>query len=289
MRRYGLLRKTLREVQTSTVAVTVVMFLMAAFVVVLYPQFEDTLANFDDIGFYEGFLGEAGTYSSPEGFLAAEFFSWIPLLLITVAIIGGTGTLAGEEAAGTLDLLLAQPVTRRRLVLEKAAGLSLALLVATLLSFPGFLLGMLLVDFDISIVRIVAALLNMLPVTLLYMALAMWGSAALPGRGAAAVVCIGAVVAAYFLNTIGAVVDVLEVPRKLSPFYWADGSYVLVHGFEPLRAGGLLVVAGVLLVLTVIAFERRDIATGGRGWTLRGLVRRVLPGRAATMTGEDAA
>ncbi|MBE7518731.1 MAG: ABC transporter permease subunit [Thermoflexaceae bacterium] len=277
MTRFGLLRKTLREVRTSVIAVALVMSLMAAFVIVLYPQFEDSLAGFDEMGFYEGFLGEAGTFASPEGFLSAEFFSWIPLLLITVAIIGGTGTLAGEEAAGTLDLLLAQPITRRRLVLEKAAGLSLALLMAALLSLPGFVLGKLLVDFDIGYLRIVEAVLNMMPVTLLYLALAIWGSAALPGRGAAAVVCIGAVVAAYFLNTVGAVVEVLEVPRKLSPFYWADGSHVMLHGFDPLRAGGLLAVAAALLALAVLSFQRRDIASGGRGISLTRLLRRQAP------------
>ncbi|MCE7929436.1 MAG: ABC transporter permease subunit [Dehalococcoidia bacterium] len=273
MTRFGLLRKTLRDVRTSTVAVAVVMLIMAAFDIVLYPQFEESLADFDEMGFYEGFLGEAGTFASPEGFLSAEFFSWIPLLLITVAIIGGTGALAGEEAAGTLDLLLAQPITRRRLLLEKTAGLSLALLVAALFSIPGFALGKLAVDFEIGYVRLVAAVLNMMPVTLLYLALALWGSAALPGRGPAAIVCIGAVVAAYFLNTVGAVVDVLEVPRKLSPFYWADGSHVLVHGFDPLRAGGLLAVAAAMLALAVVSFEKRDIAAGSRGLSLRRLLR----------------
>ncbi len=287
MTRFGLLRKTLREVRTSVIAVALVMSLMAAFVIVLYPQFEDSLAGFDEMGFYEGFLGEAGTFASPEGFLSAEFFSWIPLLLITVAIIGGTGTLAGEEAAGTLDLLLAQPITRRRLVLEKAAGLSLALLMAALLSLPGFVLGKLLVDFDIGYLRILEAVLNMMPVTLLYLALALWGSAALPGRGAAAVVCIGAVVAAYFLNTVGAVVEVLEVPRKLSPFYWADGSHVMLHGFDLLRAGGLLAVAAALLVMAVLSFERRDIASGGRGISLRRFLHRQAPTPAPANPGAD--
>jgi len=124
------------------------------------------------------------------------------LLLITVAIIGGTGAFAGEEGAGTLDLLLAQPVSRRRLVLEKSAALSLAIAIAAIASFPGYVLGCLFVDFDLSFLRIFEAVLNMLPVTLLFLAVALWGSAALPGRGAAAMILIGVVVVAYFLNAI---------------------------------------------------------------------------------------
>jgi len=47
-------------------------------------------------------VGEAGSITFPEGFLTAEFFSTMPFVLITMAIIAGTGALAGEEAGGTL-------------------------------------------------------------------------------------------------------------------------------------------------------------------------------------------
>jgi len=271
-----------RDVRTSTIAVAVVNLAMALIDVLLYPQYRETLKDFDASGIYAGFLGEAGSLTSPEGFLSAEFFSWIPLLLITVAVIGGTGAFAGEESAGTLDLLLAQPISRRRLVLEKSAALSLAIAVAALASFPGFLLARLFVDFDLSYTRILEAVANMLPVTLLFLALALWGSAALPGRGAAAMLSIGVVVVTYFLNTIGAAVSLLDTPRKLSPFYWADGSHVLIHGFDPLRAGGLLAVAAIFLALAVVSFERRDIATGSREWSLRGLLHRRPAAKAAS-------
>lgn len=275
MSRYGLFQKTLRDVRTATIAVAFVMVLMAVVDILLYPQYRKSMENFEVTGVYKGFVGEAGSFASPEGFLSGEFFSWIPLLLITVAIIGGTGALAGEEGAGTLDLLLAQPISRRRLVLEKAAAFSVALVAASLVTFPGFLFAMLFVEFDLGKVRILEAVLNMLPVTLLYLTLSLWGSAALPGRGGAALLAIGAVVAAYFLNSLGAAIEMLEGPRKLSPFYWSDGSHVLMQGFDYVRAGGLLAVAGAFLALAVFSFERRDISAGGQEWSWR----RLLPRR----------
>ncbi len=269
---YGLFRKTLRDVRTSTIAVAITIVATAIVDILLYPQYRESLKDFDASGVYKGFLGEATSMASPEGFLSTEFFSWIPLLLITVAIIGGTGAFAGEEGAGTLDLLLAQPMSRRRLVVEKSAALSLAITAAAIASFPAFVLARQFVDFDLSSVRIFAAVVNMLPVTMLFLGLSLWGSAALPGRGAAAMVSIGAVVVTYFLNTIGAAVSLLDTPRRFSPFYWADGSHVLIHGFDPLRAGGLLAIAAVFLVFAVTSFERRDIATGSREWSLRSLL-----------------
>jgi ABC-2 type transport system permease protein len=273
MTRFPLVRKTLRDVRTSATWIGIAVFLMALFDVLIYPEYRESFATMEIPEFFEGFLGEAGTLASPEGFFAAEFFSWIPLLLITLAIIGGTGTLAGEEDAGTLDLLLAQPVTRTRMLLEKAVGLSLAIAVAALAAMPGFLLGEIFVDIEISTGRLLAATVTMVPLALLFVALSLWGGATLPNRGAASALAIGVVVVSYFLYTLGASVDLLETPRRFTPFYWSDGSYVLIHGFSWVRAGGTLLLAGLFLALALWSFQRRDLSAGAREWSLRSLLR----------------
>lgn len=262
--RFAVARKTLSDVRTSTIWVGVVSASMGIFLVLLFPSYRDSLKDFEFPEAFKAFFGEAGPITTPAGFLSAEFFSWIPLLLVTVAIIGGTGAIAGEEAAGTLDLLLAQPISRRSLLLQKSVALAVAVTVAALAAFPAFILGALFVDFDISAGRLFAATLNMVPVTLLYLGLALLGSAAMPTRSGAAALCIGAVVAAYFLNTVGAAVELLDTPRKVSPFYWADGGHVLAHGFDWVRTLAMLGVAVALVIAALEAFERREIATGKR-------------------------
>jgi ABC-type transport system involved in multi-copper enzyme maturation permease subunit len=137
------------------------------------------------------------------------------------------------------------------------------------------------------------AVLNMLPVTLLFLTLSLWASAALPSRGAAAAVSIAAVVVTYFLNMLGASVEMLETPRKLSPFYWSDASRILLHGFDWARAGALLALAALFLGLALWRFERRDIAVGAREFRLdlRALVRPFYrpAGRMGTHGGQQAA
>jgi ABC-2 type transport system permease protein len=289
MNRLILVRKTLRDVRGATIAIGAVLFIMALLDVLIYPSYRDSLADFELPEAFRGFLGEAGTITSPEGFLTAEFFSWIPLLLITIAVIGGTGALAGEEGAGTMDLLLAQPISRTRLVLEKTAGLVAAIALAALASFPGFLLGAAFTDIGVGMGRIFAAVVNMLPITLLFLALSLWGSATLPGRGAAAALAVGVVVVTYFLYTVGSAVDAIEGVRKLSPFYWADASRVLVRGFDWARAGALTAIAAALFVLALIAFVRRDVSAGAREWGLRLPAWMGLPHRRAGGQPFDAA
>ncbi|HUZ01496.1 MAG TPA: ABC transporter permease subunit [Thermomicrobiaceae bacterium] len=267
----SLLRKTLRDNRGATIGVSVANALIALFVTLAYPSFQSALADYQFPDFLRGFLGEAGaaSYGTFEGFLTVELFSWLPMLLIVLAIIGGTATLAGEESAGTLDLVLAQPVKRGRVVLEKAAGLAIALTVAALASLLGFVTALLFIDFSIPFQHVAVAVLNTLPLALLFLGLSLWAAAILPSRAAAAMLVIGVTVTTYFFNLIGGAVESVSFLRKLSPFYWADASHVLLQGFDWARAGGFLVLAGVCLLLALWSFERRDIAVGARMWRAR--------------------
>ena len=57
---------------------------------------------------------------SPEGFLHSQVFAQaLPILLLIFAIGLGSRAIAGAEGDGTLELLLANPVTRRRVAVER--------------------------------------------------------------------------------------------------------------------------------------------------------------------------
>ena len=275
MKRLPVAMKTLRDYRVSFVSAAVVLVLMAVLALSIYPSYREGLEDFELPAGFQGFIGEAGSIASPPGFVSAEFFSWIPLLLIVVAVIAGTGVIAGEEAAGTLDLLLAQPVSRRRLLLERFAGAAVGVALAALAGMPGFIITKLFVDFDVSNGRLLAASVNMIPPTLLFLAFSLWMSTTLPTRTAASTLSIGLVVVTYVLNLVGSSVEALDWLRWFSPFYWSDASRVLIRGFDYARAGGLLVVAALFLVLALRSFERRDIASGGRDWSFGDLLRAV--------------
>jgi ABC-2 type transport system permease protein len=269
MTRPALIRKTLRDARGVTIGIALVIAAMAFVDVLIYPSYSETLKDFEMPAAMEGFLGEATNIATPEGFLTAEFFAWIPLLLITLAVIAGTAAFAGEEGSGTLDLLLAQPVKRWRLAVEKGVALTACVVIAALASLPGFWLAEIWVEVAIGRGRLVAAVVNMLPVALLFLMLSLWLSAAFPSRASAAILVTGLVVVTYFVQLIGDLTPVLESARKASPFYWAEPSRVLVHGFDWWRASGLLAVAVLFGALAVWSLERREIAQGSREWSLR--------------------
>jgi beta-exotoxin I transport system permease protein len=80
-------------------------------------QFNRYLENLPD--FMKNLLGEID-YTTPEGYLQSELFAFLaPILLIVYAVGAGARAIAGEEEAGSLDLLLSVPIRRRRVLLDK--------------------------------------------------------------------------------------------------------------------------------------------------------------------------
>lgn len=263
-----LARKAFRDSRVTAIGGGILSFALALMYVLLFPSIQESFEEMDLPEYMESFAGAAGSYSTPAGYMATEYFTAVPITLIIFAIVAGTAATAGEESAGTLEMLLAQPIRRRRVIAEKALGIAAAVSVALLAGLPGVLLGKLFVDFDLSPTRTLAAMIATLPLLFVFGALAMLFGAALPTRAMAVAVTTAGAVIAYVVFTIGFMVDELSQVRKLTPFYWSDASKALIGDFEAWRSLVLLAVSVALVAAAMWAFERRDIASGGRevGW-----------------------
>jgi ABC-2 type transport system permease protein len=74
-----------------------------------------------------------GYDNSPTGYLQGTLFALLgPLLAVMMAVAAGARAIAGDEEAGTLELLLAHPVSRTRLLLERFGALAAAVILLRL-------------------------------------------------------------------------------------------------------------------------------------------------------------
>lgn len=281
MRGSSVLRAAVREARVTLLLTSATIILLALWVCFAYPSFRDSLAEIQLPDFYEGFLGEAGSITTPEGFVTAEWFSWVPALLAGVAIALGTATISGEERDGTLELTLAQPISRTRVLADKTLALAGGLVLAVAAVFPAFVFAMPLADISIAPGRIAGALVLTALLTLNFLALSLWLAALLPSRRAAAVLAVGVLVATFFLNTLGATVPALDGWRTLTPLYWADASLPLTGNVEWWRVAALVLGPPVLWALARDAFCRREIESGRLALPALPRVRRSAPDRAA--------
>jgi ABC-2 type transport system permease protein len=204
---------------------------------------------------YEG-IGTAAGYleSTVYGLLA-------PVLLLVMGIGAGARLLAGEEENGTLELELAHPVARRRVVLERMAVLAIGLLVACAAVLATTLALVPLLDMEVAAGAIVATTVGLALLVLLFGLLAL-AVGAVTGRRAVALGLPAAVAVLTFVaDAVAPLVEWGGWLEAASPFTWYLGADPLTTGWDP---AGLALLAGVGLlaaVLAVVAFERRDVGT----------------------------
>jgi ABC-2 type transport system permease protein len=257
--------KTLFDQRRSLIAWSTSLALLVAMYVAIWPSVRDQPSMNDFLdqmpeAMRSLFAASGADMSTPVGYVQVELLSFMgPLLLIAYAITSGANAIAGEEDRHTLDLLLANPISRTRIVWEKlgtmAGGTTLLGTVTA-----GALIGEgQLADMSLPVGGVTAAMTHMTLLALVFGAMAL-ATGAVTGSPALsrAVPAIGAVIG-YVVNGLAPVVSWLEPAQRLSPFYQYSGSDPLRNG---LSVPAVLVAVASVVVLAVIAnegFRRRDV------------------------------
>lgn len=195
------------------------------------------------------------------GFLSSRTYQTIgPLAVILFAARGVSTALVREEQTGVLDLLLAAPADRRKVIASKAAAVALAALLVVLIPTLAALAGDAAWNTGLGAGRIAAAGAGLLLLGWFFGGLAMvvWARAgsSFPAMRVTAAAALGS----FLLNGLGALADPLAPVRALSPFYWYFGDAPpLAKGFQP---SYLLLLFGALAALWAATrfFRRRDLA-----------------------------
>jgi ABC-2 type transport system permease protein len=261
MRRPSVFLKSLRDLRWQMFWYGLGLALMAALVVYVYPSYSNQLADFDIPEAMRALIGDVD-YGTPEGFLAAEFMSWVPIVLVVFAVTSGTGAIGSEEANGKLDLLLSQPISRARLTLEKLAGLQVATVTVAAITYVGWLISVPFVDIDVSLGDLALATANLIPLTLMLQALGCFASVSLGSRGTATGAVTAFAIASYFLNYLASLVEAIEPLRAVSVFHHYHGTEVITDGVQWDGLGLLLGLYALFAGLSVFAFRHREIGSG---------------------------
>lgn len=208
----------------------------------------------------EVFVGEIVDITSPEGYLNSQLYAMVvPLLFMIYTIAQGSGAIAGEERTGTMDILLANPVPRWRIVVEKFGTMLLGGFVLAFSTWLSIVVGAVLVDMEISLLRLAEATIGALLLAYAFGALALLLGCATGQRGISIGVSAGIGVAAYLLNGFALIIDWLEPYRFLSPFYYYLANDPLYNGLDPWHTLVLIALTLIQLAAAVYAFQGRDV------------------------------
>lgn len=233
----------------------------------MYPSIQAEAESFSEVfeRYPEGFLDALGVenvdISTLERFLSMEQFSFTwPLMAILLLTGFGGSMIAGEIERGTIDLLLAKPIARHRLFLEKYAAGLVFMVVFSAVSVFGAIpfaraYGLEYVGEHYWVLFAMTLLFGwaVLSVTFMFSAFA-------SERNRVSLYAGGLFLVMYVARVLSGFVDRFEWLKYASFFHYADFSSALVENtIESLSIVIFIAVALMCTVIGVFRFSRRDI------------------------------
>jgi ABC-2 type transport system permease protein len=253
--------KTAADHQGLLVVVTGLMFgMMGLMMGPMYAAMGDALAALDSLP--EEMLAAVGgsAMTTPEGFYQSETLGLMaPIAVILVGTVVGARAVAGEERDTTMGLLLANPITRARVLWDKAVVMLGYVAVVGLATAAGIAGGSALAGLGIDYGNILAAGVLQVLLGWVFGGLALLLGAATGRVAIATYGTVGAALVLYVVDAFAALNPSLEGLEVLSPFHLASGSLPLESGMPWGNAAVLLAVAVVFVAAAFPLFQRRDL------------------------------
>ncbi len=189
----------------------------------------------------------------------AIFSTYGALVLGGMAIMIGAGGVAGRERDGTIGLLLANPISRGRLVAESALALITLYVAAAIVLLGVGLLAPVVLDVSITGLSISGFIIQLIIGTVFYgflaLAIGAWNGKAQAAIGISA----GVLVVSFLGSGLLPMISGWEEAARIFPWYYISDGDPLRNGVN-VGAVAILLGACVLLVIAaLIGFPRRDL------------------------------
>lgn len=259
------LRQTLRWQRTRLLVVLLAAAGWGVLIPVIYTAFSDAMRELANSGAIPDELlnfGSGSLFTLP-GAITLGLQHPLALAMIGIFAIGASATaIAGERARGTLEVLLARPISRNALYVSVLVALLLVVLLvmsAILGGMVGASVGLGIGD-ELNLGQVPVVVLNGFMLWASFTTFGLAASVSFDRPGPALGITLAWVLAHYFLEILGSL--------------WTDAAwtqdYSLIHHFNPgailtgdLAAIDLAIVAVAAIVPVVYAllvFPRRDLA-----------------------------
>ena len=238
----------------------------------VYPAFAEQMASFNeimDLAIYQAMGISMGSF---EDYIASTVTNLVPVIVGIYAVINGTGTLAGEEDEGLLELIVTLPIQRWKILTVKAVTLGISLFVILAIVAAAAALTLVAIEGQIEATAVT-------PLEMFYSVIAAWPlvmalgmismflGAFSPSRRIAVGISTAVVLISYLGSNLTGMVEALETIEWLFVFHFFDAS---AQAFESgQQSSDVLTLLGITLMMYVLAlffFQKRDITVGAWPW-----------------------
>lgn len=261
-----LFRKTLRDQRWAMLGWACGLVLLALYLAYIYPfvnQAAEMMKVLEKLPpVVKNLVGKSQFMATPEGFFNLQPFSiLLPLLFIVFAIARGSDATAGEEERGTLDLLLANPLPRRRLIVEKSLAHASALFMLSVVFWLAMAGCTRMLGIVLNAWRLAAVIFSCWLLGMVFYGLALSCGCWKGKKKFSIGISGGLAMVTFLINAYAPMVEKLRPWRLYSPFYYYNGNNVLSNGLLPAHVLVLAVLIVFFFGVALFAFNRRDLST----------------------------
>jgi ABC-2 type transport system permease protein len=210
------------------------------------------------------FFGGDVDIFSPSGFMHLEFFSYMPIVLGIMVVSAAASLISKDEEEGTLEVVLAQPISRLSIFLSRSFALILSVVLILAITWLGFYLGANLHEFDLSNIELIRPFISLFAVLLLFLSIALLLSMILPTSSSAGLVSGFLLIASFFISSLARIDENLEGINRFSPLKYYQGG-AAVNGLDTQNLLLLFGLAVGFLIIAAFMFVKRDLRFGGSG------------------------
>jgi len=253
--------KTLYDLRWSILAFCIGLSILAFAILYAFPSVSSVPG-----GLFSGLeeqtsdalLGDIAA-DSPEAYLNVQLFAFQPLYIAIFLIIVTSAAVAGEDGSKTLGTLLAHPVSRWRVLTEKALAIFTGMVVIELAVAAAAVLGAWVAGVDLDLVKLGLSLLAVIPYGIWLLGFGLFCSAFFNSRMVAALIVTGVVVSTYMLNSLSDFIPGLKTYNQFAPMYYYSWGQPLVGAITWTDVGILVGAGAIFYVLAVASFQRREV------------------------------
>ena len=257
--------RTLASVRARWVLVLAALFGWGILIPIIYTAFSDAIRELANSGAIPEQLlsfGSGSLFSLPGAVTLGTQHPIVIALLAVFAVGASSVAVAGERQRGTLEIVLARPLTRGGLYATIAVALLLVITVSLVALLAGFVVGAAIQDVlaDLAVERMPLVFANGFLLWGAFTTFGLAASVSFDRAGPAIGVTLGYLLVNYFFEILGSL--------------WLDAAwtqeYSLFHHFNPTEIlGGQLdpvdlLITGIAFVLPIawalVVFPRRDLA-----------------------------
>ncbi|MBN1539022.1 MAG: ABC transporter permease [Candidatus Thermoplasmatota archaeon] len=224
-------------------------------------QMSDFDEYLEDNPMMKAFFGEAAiSFTELDGFIALEYFSMWPLMLLIFLAIKTGGTVSKHVDDQSIDILLATGYSRIRFLNEKMLVVAMNLVLVVLAAWVGVVLGIMMIGKPVPVAGITFSFLGSIPLAIGMIGLSLLLSVLIDENSKTTGAIMGLTIFMFMIQIVSNIAGWQDGLGYISLFTYYDMSQLMIdRAFDLVNVIVPSAIGIISIAASYILFKRKEI------------------------------